>query len=72
MGTKRILRCNPFFPGGFDPVPGVPLNLDIDLDAVEHVHGGLKHGSHAATSHSHNTFEGRADGTDALIKGRGE
>jgi len=21
MGLKRILRCNPFFPGGHDPVP---------------------------------------------------
>jgi len=21
MGTKRLLRCNPFFKGGYDPVP---------------------------------------------------
>jgi len=21
MALKRILRCNPFFPGGYDPVP---------------------------------------------------
>jgi putative membrane protein insertion efficiency factor len=21
MATKRVLRCNPFNPGGFDPVP---------------------------------------------------
>jgi len=21
MGTLRILRCNPYFPGGHDPVP---------------------------------------------------
>lgn len=24
MGTKRILRCNPFARGGFDPVPDNP------------------------------------------------
>ncbi|MDL2236599.1 membrane protein insertion efficiency factor YidD [Christensenellaceae bacterium OttesenSCG-928-K19] len=21
MALKRVLRCNPFFPGGYDPVP---------------------------------------------------
>lgn len=21
MGTKRVIRCNPMSPGGFDPVP---------------------------------------------------
>lgn len=21
LAVKRVLRCNPFFPGGYDPVP---------------------------------------------------
>lgn len=31
LTSKRILTCNPFFPGGYDPVPG------------EHKHIHLKH-----------------------------
>ena len=25
LGTGRLLRCNPFFKGGYDPVPDLPL-----------------------------------------------
>ena len=27
MATKRILRCNPFFSGGYDPVPGKHVHV---------------------------------------------
>ena len=26
MGALRILRCNPLFPGGVDPVPDLKIN----------------------------------------------
>lgn len=31
LAAKRVLRCNPFFPGGYDPVPELPCR-----------HGGRK------------------------------
>jgi putative membrane protein insertion efficiency factor len=36
LGTKRVFSCNPFNPGGFDPVPGLPHTHDeVDIDATE-------------------------------------
>jgi putative membrane protein insertion efficiency factor len=33
MATKRILRCNPWHPGGVDPVPGMENTLDSQTDS---------------------------------------
>lgn len=34
MGFKRICRCQPFFPGGFDPPPADPRGPSSSEDAT--------------------------------------
>ena len=45
MALRRLLRCNPFTHGGFDPVP----ELDANSPAVHsHDHTGPAHGEELA------------------------
>jgi putative component of membrane protein insertase Oxa1/YidC/SpoIIIJ protein YidD len=35
MGMKRIVRCNPFSAGGYDPVPGVEDKMQKEIKEME-------------------------------------
>jgi len=34
MGMKRIVRCNPFSAGGFDPVPGSQREVELEQELI--------------------------------------
>ena len=48
LGVRRVLRCHPFSPGGFDPIP--------DLDSASQ--DGHSHDEHSPEAHLRNNSRG--------------
>ena len=43
LAVKRILRCHPWHPGGYDPVPGLENTPQVDTNLDPHINCDRKH-----------------------------